>query len=186
MFEPILGVVNTQALWYLTRGTGIVTLLLLTGTMVLGIANAMRWTPRRSQRFVVSAIHRNVSLLVVVFLTIHVATSVIDGYVPIKVIDVVVPFISAYKPLWLGLGALALDLTIAIIITSLLRKSIGQRTWRAIHWLAYAAWPIALIHSVGIGTDSRSLWMYVIFALCIGSVLAAVWWMGQRRREELR
>jgi predicted ferric reductase len=184
MLEPTIGAVHTQALWYLTRGTGIVTLLLLTTTMILGIATALRWTPPRSQRFVVSGIHRNVSLLVVVFLTIHVATSVIDGFVPIKVIDLFVPFISAYKPFWLGLGALALDLTVAIIITSLLRKSIGQRTWRAIHWFAYAAWPIALIHSIGIGTDSRSLWMYAIFALCVGSFLVAVLWMGQRRRNE--
>ena len=70
-----------------------------------------------------------------------------------RLVDVVVPFVGAYRPFWLGLGALALDLLAALIVTSLLRARIGLRAWRAVHWVAYACWPVALVHGLGTGSD---------------------------------
>ncbi len=167
---------GTRALWYLTRGTGVVSLLLLTGVALLGLAGAMRWASPRWPRFVTQGLHRSLSLLAVAFIAVHVATTVIDGFAPIRWIDAVVPFISAYRAVWLGLGALAFDLYFALIVTSLLRARIGSRTWRAVHWLAYGCWPVAVLHSVGTGSDAGEPWMLVLDALCVGSVLAAVVW----------
>ncbi|HKE99822.1 MAG TPA: ferric reductase-like transmembrane domain-containing protein [Actinomycetes bacterium] len=165
-----------HALWYLTRGSGAVTLVLLTAAVVLGITTSVRWAGRHWPRFVTAALHRNVSLLVVVFLALHVATTVLDGYAPIGWLDALVPFGSAYRPLWLGLGAVALDLLVAVAVTSLLRRRIGRRAWRAVHWLAYACWPVALVHGVGTGSDNRQAWMLTLDALAAAAVLAAAGW----------
>ena len=110
----------------------------------------------------------------------HVATTVIDGFAPIRWIDAVVPFVSAYRPLWLGLGALAFDLFLALIVTSLLRARLGFRTWRAVHWLAYGCWPVAVVHSLGTGSDAGEPWMLALVAACVGSVLAAAVWRAGR------
>lgn len=167
---------NGSALWYLTRGTGVVTLLLLTLTVVLGITEVSRWANTHFPRFVTAALHKNVSLLVMAFLGVHIVTAIGDGYVPIRWIDAVVPFASAYKPAFLGLGAVAFDLLIALIVTSLLRKHIGYRLWRAVHWAAYACWPIAFLHGITIGTDKHTTWMLALSLGCLATVAGAVWW----------
>jgi len=165
-----------KAVWYLTRGSGTVSLLLLTVSVVLGVTTVKRWTTARWPRFVVEGLHKNASLLAVAFLAVHIVTAVIDGYVPIRWLDVVVPFGSAYQPLWLGFGALAFDLLMAVILTSLLRVRIGQRSWRAVHWLVYACWPIAVAHGLGIGSDRGEPWMLAIEVVAVAAVTTAVGW----------
>ena len=102
----------------------------------------------RWPRFATTFLHRNISMLAVVFLVAHVATVVLDGFAPIGWKDAVVPFASAYRPLWLGFGAVAFDLVLALVVTSLLRNRIGPRTWRLVHWLAYVCWPFAVVHGL--------------------------------------
>jgi len=171
---PILA--STPALWYLARGSGTVSLCLLTLTVVLGITTSVRWAARRWPRLVVAGLHRNLSLLSVVFLGLHITTVVVDGYVPIRWLDVVVPFGSSYHPLWVGLGALAFDILAALVVTSLLRVRLGHRVWRAVHWAAYACWPLTVLHGLGIGSDHRQVWMLALDSMAIGAVAAAVWW----------
>ena len=103
----------------------------------------------------VAGLHRNLTLLALAFIALHVLTTVVDGYAPISLLNAVLPFTSPYRPVWLGLGAVAFDLLLALTITSLLRARIGYSRWRALHWLAYASWPIALVHGLGTGTDAR-------------------------------
>ena len=107
----------------------------------------------------IDALHRNVALLSVCFLVVHIITAVLDTFTSIPLIDSVVPFIGSYRPFWLGLGAVAFDLLIAVTITSLLRQRLGYGTWRAVHWLSYASWPIALVHGLGTGSDTKGTWM---------------------------
>jgi predicted ferric reductase len=139
--------------WLATRATGEVALVLLTIVTVLGIATTKGWAHERWPESVVTLVHRNVSLLSIVFLVVHIATTVIDGYVPISWVDVFIPGQTSYQTLWVGLGTVALDLLIAVIITSLLRHRMPQRAWKAIHWTAYALWASAIVHSLGVGTD---------------------------------
>ncbi len=167
--------IGPTAYWYLTRATGMVALLLLTLVVVLGVlgvsgsAASARWP-----RFTISTLHRDASLLVIVVLVIHVVTTVLDAFAPITLIDAIVPFISAYRPLWLGLGAVAFDLLIALTVTSLIRRRLGYGTWRAIHWLAYISWPVAVLHGLGTGSDSRQTWALALTFLCVLIVLVAV------------
>jgi Ferric reductase like transmembrane component len=167
---------NSQALWYLTRGFGLVALVLLTASMVLGLMQTVRFARPGWPRFVVSGLHKNVSLLALVVLTIHVVTALLDSYAPIRLVDVFVPFVSQYRPVWMGLGALSLDLMIAVLVTSLLRERIGLRTWRAVHWTAYACWPLAIVHGLGTGSDTKLGWVLALNAACAAAVLLALWW----------
>jgi DMSO/TMAO reductase YedYZ heme-binding membrane subunit len=170
----VIAAAAPSPLWYLTRGTGLVTLLLLTAGVVLGVLQVQRWSPPGSPRFVIVILHRAVSLLVMALLAVHVLTAVLDSYAPIRLVDAVLPFRGAYRPFWLGLGALALDLLVALTVTSLLRRRLGLRAWRAVHWLAYACWPVALIHGWGTGSDTRSAWMLALTLGCAAAVLGAV------------
>jgi len=160
--------------WYVIRATGVVALALLTVTVVLGLLNRSRVTSDRWPRFVIDRLHRNASLLAVVFLSVHIVTAVTDGWVSVDLADVFIPFRGTYRPLWVGLGATAVDLLAAVMLTSLVRVRLGVRIWRGVHWLAYLAWPVAVAHGLGIGTDSGQIWMLGIEAVCIGSVLAAL------------
>jgi sulfoxide reductase heme-binding subunit YedZ len=166
----------TSSFWYLSRGTGLVTLLLLTLVVALGIATRSGRPLPGLPRFAVAAVHRSASLLTLVFLGIHVGTLMFDKYAQLKLIDLVVPFAGTYRPLWLGLGTVASDLLIALVVTSLLRSRLGPRTWRGIHWAAYAAWPVALFHGLGTGTDNGQLWMWLAAAVSIFTVVLSVAW----------
>ena len=164
-----------SAYWYLTRGTGTVALLLLTGSVVLGVLGSVRFDAGpRWPRFTIDALHRDVSLLVMVFLVLHVLTSVLDSFAPISLLDAVIPFAGTYRPFWLGLGAVSFDLLIALVVTSLARRRLGYRSWRAIHWLAYASWPVAVFHGLGTGSDSMAWWMLALTGACVAAVLLAV------------
>jgi ferric reductase like protein len=171
---PALATSGPTAFWYLTRATGAVALLLLTLSMLLGVANWRRWRPAGQPRFVLDALHRNVSLMVLVFLGLHVLTSILDGFAPVGFVDAVVPLHSSYRPLWLGFGALSFDLLLAVTITSLLRQRLGHRAWQITHWLAYAAWPVALLHTVGTGSDVRRGWLLALCAICLAAILVAI------------
>jgi hypothetical protein len=170
-----LAAAGPSAYWYLARGTGAAALVLLTASVVLGVLDSLRFAAApRWPRFAIDSLHRDVSLLVLVLLAVHVITSVLDSFAPIKLIDAVVPFASSYRPLWLGLGALSFDILLALAVTSVLRRRVGYHTWRLIHWLAYASWPVAVLHGLGTGSDTKVWWMLALTATCVAVVVVAV------------
>jgi hypothetical protein len=167
---------NGKALWYLTRATGIIALVLLTATVVIGVVASVGWTTKRWPRFLSQTVHRNLSLFCLGFVAVHVVSTVSDGYVPIGFADAFIPFLTPYRPIWVGLGALAFDLLLAVMITSALRHRIGFSAWRFVHWLAYLCWPITMFHSLGSGSDASLSLVLLIDALCTAAVLSAVAW----------
>ena len=164
------------ALWYATRATGLVTMLLLTATVLLGILTTGRFAGGSWPRFLTVGLHRNLSLLVVVFLALHIATTVIDTFVSIPLAAAFIPFASSYKTAWLSLGAVALDLLVALVATSLIRNRLGLRTWRWVHWAAYICWPVALAHGLGAGTDRSTLWVFVLTVASAAVVAGVATW----------
>lgn len=175
----------SDALWYLGRGTGVVSLVLLTLVVALGVATRSGRPLPGLPRFAVTAVHRSASLLAVVFLAIHVGTLLFDPYAGLNLVSLVVPFSAGAHPFWYGLGALGLDLILALVVTSVLRDRIGPRVWRGIHWAAYASWPIALAHGLGSGSDASTGWMLTITGVCVATVLAAVGWRVSERFAEV-
>ncbi len=170
-----LAVVGGSTIWFLSRATGIVAFILLTVTVVLGVVTSLRWQSRDVPRFVIEYVHRNVTILVMVFIAIHVTTVVVDGFAPIGWLAAVIPFTSPYRPIWLSLGALGFDLLLAVAVTSWLRHRVGFKVWRFLHWSAYASWLAVLIHALGTGTDTHEGWALLVEGVCAASVIIAVW-----------
>lgn len=166
---------ETPLLWFLNRSTGIVLLVLLTATTVLGVL-ALGGRPGRGvPRFVTQAVHRNLALFSVVALVVHVVTAVADSFVDIRWWHALVPVGATYEPLWLGLGAFSLDLIAAVVVTSLLRTRLSHRAWRGTHLLAWLAWVAAVAHSVGMGTDvgAGATWAVAPVLTCVLAVSVA-------------
>jgi sulfoxide reductase heme-binding subunit YedZ len=158
-------------LWYVDRGTGAVAMVLLTASVVVGIGTTVRWKSPVWPKYISVPFHRNLSILIVCFLAVHVATAILDPFARLGVRDALVPFSSWYRPLWLGLGVVAAELVVALVVSSLLRRHIGYRLWRFLHWFTYAAWPLALVHGLATGDDARTAW----FLWAMAGTVAATW-----------
>jgi predicted ferric reductase len=170
------GITASTLPWYISRATGVVSLVLLTAVMVIGILINRQGRLPGLPRFAVTNLHRNLSLMTVVFIVIHVVTAVIDGYVSIPLISGVIPFTSGYEGFWLGLGAISFDLMLALIVTSLIRGRLSHRVWKAVHWLAYASWPVAFAHSIGSSSDLQGGLLLGLAVLCAAALAAALVW----------
>lgn len=178
-----------QSLWFISRATGVVTIVLLTITVCLGIVTAGRRRPHGESATVVMGLHRWLSLGMLVFLATHIATAILDGYVSIGWLAVLVPFTSAYETLLVGIGTLAVDLLVVVLVTSYLRHRIPERRWRLIHWLSYAMWLVALVHGFAMGTSDQAGLRITSLACGLVGGLFVVWRIiathadGQRRAE---
>jgi methionine sulfoxide reductase heme-binding subunit len=179
------GITESTALWYASRATGVVSLLMLTAVVLLGVLVNRQGRLPGLPRFVVTGLHRSVSLLSVAFVAVHVGTAIADPYVSIRLAAAVIPFTSAYETFWLGLGAVSLDLIAALIVTSLARAHLSRRVWRGVHWLAYAAWPVALAHSIGSSTDMQRGVLLWVAAGCTLAVAGAVIWRAARAARQV-
>jgi methionine sulfoxide reductase heme-binding subunit len=175
--------VSSTTIWYTMRASGVVALVLLSATMTLGILTAGRLKARNWPAFAQADLHKRVSILAMVFLSLHVLTAIVDTYVHVGWLAVVVPFASSYRPLWVGLGTVGVDLLLALAISGALRQRISATTWRGIHWLAYGSWPVAMAHSLGMGTDASALWMDALAGICaLGVVGSLVWRVAEAQK----
>lgn len=165
---------SNSVLWYTTRGAGAVTLILLSTVVVLGILSTLRVQSDGWPRFLTTGLHRNLALMTLVFLSLHIVTAVVDPFTNLGWAAALIPFSSYYRTFWLGLGVIAFELLLAVVATSLVRGVMGHGAWRAIHWLTYAVWPVAVIHGLGTGTDTWSAWMLAITAACVAGVGMAI------------
>jgi methionine sulfoxide reductase heme-binding subunit len=162
--------------WFLNRGSGLVALTMLTLSTVLGVLSARGRAGRRIPTFVTQAVHRNVSLLALLWMATHTAAAVVHDFVDIRWWEAFVPFAGSYEPVWVGLGAIVLDLTLVLALTSLLRDRIDHRLWLGIHVTSYASWVLAIVHTIGIGTDikGREDWAVGLALGCVVLFVTAV------------
>ncbi|HEV7167464.1 MAG TPA: ferric reductase-like transmembrane domain-containing protein [Micrococcaceae bacterium] len=165
-----------EAAWAVGRVSGFISLALFTGSVLLGILTRSGRPVFGLPRFSVTVVHRNIALLGSVFLGLHVGSLLLDPLARLNPIDVVVPFLGSYRPVWQGLGTVALDLVLAVVITALLRHRIGQRAFKAVHWLSYAMWPVALAHAIGNGTNGTGRLFLVAAVASVAAVAGAVLW----------
>lgn len=177
-----------QVLWFATRGAGAVSLLMLTASTVLGLVTVTRFQAAGWPRFFNYELHRRVSLLAIVFLAIHILAAVFDPFTKLGIAAALVPLASTYRPVQVALGVVAFYLFLALIATSLLRRYVGERAWRAVHWASYAMWPIAALHGITAGSDALAAWMLAIDIVCLVAVAAALSWRitaGSTNRSQL-
>jgi predicted ferric reductase len=180
--------VSSQILWFATRGAGIVSLILFSSVACLGLLAVARTQARWWPRFLTVELHRNLALLSVAFLAIHILTAVLDPFTHLGIAAAFVPLASAYRPLPVALGVVSVYLVAAVVVTSLLRERIGHRVWRAIHWTSYASFPLAVEHTLTAGSDAFAQWMLGVTAVCVLAVGAALLYRataGGTNRERL-
>lgn len=167
---------TSEALWALGRGTGITVLVFLTIAQALGIATRSGRRVAALPRFAVADVHRVAALAGTGLVAAHLTLLFFDPYAQLRLVDFVVPFVAAYRPVWLGLGTLACDVLVVVTVSSLLRHRLGLRAFRVIHWVAYALWPLALVHALGAGTDALRVWFLALAGGCAVVVAAALVW----------
>lgn len=176
-----------ELLWYVSRATGVASIVLLTIVLVLGLVTAGRRRPTGESATVVMAVHRWLSLGTSVFLLAHIATAIAETYVSIDLVSAVLPFTSGYAPLWVGFGTLAFDVLLAVLVTSLLRHRLTERTWRRVHVLSYALWPLAIVHGLALGTNGELLLRGTTFACAVAGAVAVAWrWNATHHDRERR
>ena len=163
-----------SALWFFARAGGFVSLVLLTLTVALGIALTLRWRSASWPTFISEGLHRYLGTLFLVFLSIHVATILLDPFTRFSLADVLVPFVSTYRTFWMGLGICAAELALALGLSVHARRLIGYRAWRVLHYGTYALFPMALFHGLGSGTDTHTWWAGAIYMSCGMAVGALV------------
>jgi DMSO/TMAO reductase YedYZ heme-binding membrane subunit len=176
ILEIVSGINSSTAFWYTSRATGVVALLLLTAAMLLGLLVTRQGRLPGLPRFAVSGLHRNLSLLATAFVVVHVLTAVVDGYVNIPITSAVIPLTSPYERLWLGIGAVSFDLMLAAVATSLLRRRLSRKAWRAVHLTAYVSWPVAWVHSVFASGDLQHGPLLILAVVCAIALAGAVLW----------
>lgn len=166
--------------WYAARAAGVVAYCLLTSGVLVGVLLAGRARLPRWPQFAVTDVHRFVGLLTGTFVALHVYMLLLDRYVHTSLVAVLVPGVSGYRPLWVALGTVALELLAAVAISNLLRKRLGHGRWRRIHYLTFAVWAAATAHGIGAGTDAGAGWLRLVYVVSVGSVAAAVAWRAGR------
>jgi sulfoxide reductase heme-binding subunit YedZ len=163
-------------LWYITRATGLVALVLFTIVVCLGTFVSNRVGGTTVGRFELNELHRSVSMVAMAFLVLHIVTTIIDSYVPTGWLSAVVPMTSAYKRLDVAVGAVAFDLILAVWASSLMKARIANSSWRFVHWFSWLAFVAAIVHSFLIGTDARSgIGLAVVATCAFAVVLTALW-----------
>jgi len=165
-----------QILWFAARGAGIVSLLLATAVVCLGLLTAVRFERSGWPRFLTVELHRSIALISVIFVAIHVVAAVLDPFTSLGILAAIVPLASSYRPLDVAFGIISVYLVLAVLLSSLIRDRLNQRAWRAIHWLAYAAWPMAVLHSITAGSDAFAPWMLALVAVCVVTVIGVLIW----------
>ncbi|MGV1006480.1 MAG: ferric reductase-like transmembrane domain-containing protein [Candidatus Nanopelagicales bacterium] len=167
---------SSEALWALGRGNGIVALAFMTMSVALGIMTRSGRPLLALPRFGIADIHRFVALASTLLVALHIGLLFMDPYAKLRLIDVVVPFLGTYRPIWQGLGTVAVDLLIVVVFTSLLRHRLGLRVFRTVHWATYLLWPVAMAHTLGNGTDVGHTWFMAFAAVCALVVVASIVW----------
>src|ERR1700722_930844 len=166
-----------------SAAAGGISLLLLTISVAAGVLISRRRDLPRALRYPSRKLHEYASLLALGFLALHIVLAISGRFSRIPWLAAVIPFAAGPDRLWLGLGAVAGDLLIAVVLTSVLRRRVGRRAWRLVHWSAYACWPAAEVHSLGLGIGIRAGRLFDLAIGCLVVVLAAACWRlaGVRR-----
>lgn len=162
---------NTKFLWYTSRATGIIAMVLLGVVVTLGILTASKSTPLGLGKFIGPDLHRRLSISTLVFLVAHIISAILDPFVTVGIGASLIPFAAKYRPLWVGLGTTSFDLLLVIVATSVVRHRFNHGIWKKVHYLSWVVVTLVLFHALGTGSDAHIKLVegiYVLFVLAMG------------------
>ena len=169
---------SIQLWWYVTRASGLVAYLLLWFSMVLGLAVTSKYLDRALDRIFTYDFHQFISLLSIAFVVLHVVVLMLDRYMPYSIWQILVPFISPYRPIWVGVGVIGFYLTLLVTVTFYFRSRIGMRTFRIIHGLSLAGYLGATIHGIYSGTDTSLPAMQLLYkGTALVVIFLTIFWL---------
>jgi sulfoxide reductase heme-binding subunit YedZ len=167
-------VASLSMTWVATRAAGYTAFALLTASVALGLLLSSPLRPTRWPRFATTELHRFVTLLTLVFIAIHVLVALLDSFIGFSLSDVLVPFTSNYRPVWMGLGIVSAYLAAALWASSWLQRRIGYRWWRRLHFGTFGVYVGAALHGIGAGSDTGWAWSWTIYLASFALVGALV------------
>ena len=162
--------------WILARASGLLAYGLLTSSVLAGIVLKARPFGAALKAVAVADLHRFLAMLGLGFIALHASALVLDSTVRVSVAALFVPGLVPYRPLWSALGVLAAELMLLVYASSALRRRIGVRAWRRLHWATYAVFALASVHGLAAGTDGGRLWALALYGGAVGAVTAAAGW----------
>jgi predicted ferric reductase len=174
MALPLTG--QTKAYWYMARAGGVIAYLLLWLSSVWGLLLSTRLLSKLIPAPLIFGLHEFIALLSVTFMGLHTVVLLGDEYVNFNIFHLAIPFIAPYEPFWTGLGVIGFYLSLALTGTFYLRKQIGQRLWRSLHYLTFAAYLIGLVHGLMAGADSSLVLMKLLYLSTALSLLFLVYY----------
>jgi sulfoxide reductase heme-binding subunit YedZ len=169
--------------WILARAAGLTAYLLLTASMVAGLTVKSRVLGKAVRPSAVTDVHKTLAVGGLLALALHGAALVLDATVEVTPLALLVPGLVDYRSWWTGAGVLAGELMALVTASFWLRKRIGTRLWRHLHWLSYAAFLLATAHGLLAGSDANRPWAIAIYASAAGAVAAGTAWRGLRRAQ---
>jgi DMSO/TMAO reductase YedYZ heme-binding membrane subunit len=162
--------------WILARASGLLAYGLLTSSVLAGLVLKARPFGAALKAVAVADLHRFLAMLGLGFIALHASALVLDSTVRVSVAALFVPGLVPYRPLWSALGVLAAELMLLVYASSALRRRIGVRAWRRLHWATYAVFALASVHGLAAGTDGGRLWALALYGGAVGAVTAAAGW----------
>jgi len=157
-------------LWFVDRSAGEITLLLMSVVVILGIVRAAL---PASMPMVMEGLHINVAFLTIAIGVVHLLGAILDPFARLGLVDALVPFVSAYRGVWLGLGVISGYLYVVALLTSWPQRRIPRVYWLWLHRVMYAGWGVALVHSLGTGSDVRNEVFLLLNIAAVAAVLVA-------------
>jgi methionine sulfoxide reductase heme-binding subunit len=172
-----LHLTSDPAAWYAVRAAGVVAYLLVTAVVLLGLQMSSRRRLPMWPRIAIEDVHRFAAFAAGAFVLIHIVAIAIDSYLPFSLESLVVPFISKYRPAWVGVGIVAAELMLAVAIANRLRgRVLSYAAWRRTHYATFGVWGAATVHGIASGTDRSSTWLVAVEVAAAAAVMAMTAW----------
>lgn len=167
--------------WILARASGLTAYALMTLAVLAGLVLKSRPAGRALKAASVTDVHRFLTLLALGAVAVHGTTLVLDSTVTITPKALLVPGLAPYRPVWTAFGVVTAELAGLIVLSFSLRRKIGAKAWRRLHWATYAVFAAATVHGLGAGTDSAHSWAFTFYLAAVGSVVFATAWRALTR-----
>jgi predicted ferric reductase len=156
--------------WYTTRVVGFAAYGALSLSVIYGLLLSTGILDALAQRTISFALHQELAAIGIALALVHGAALTLDHTMPYTLLELAVPFAGPYRPLWVGAGQLALYLSVAVYASFSLRRRLGQRAWRTVHYLTFLAWLFATAHGLMSGTDTSAPWALWSYAATAAAV----------------
>jgi predicted ferric reductase len=177
---------SVQTMWYITRASGLIAYVLLWFSMVWGLGVSSKIFDVVLHGTFTYDFHQYISLLAIGFTLLHMGVLLFDGYMPYSIFQILIPFISPYRPFWIGIGVIGFYLMLLVTITFYMRTKISMKTFRAIHTFSLLAYFAITLHSFMSGSDSSLPSVMVLYVVTfLITMFLIVYWLIMAAQKKL-